>query len=169
MYFEKVSLTQWCDDVPMDVSDLNLAQWYEDIKLPRRGTKHSAGYDFFMPYTIQMPPHSTILIPTGIRWVTDKPDKRTVLSLYPRSGLGFKYGIKLSNTVGIIDADYCDANNEGHIMVKIINPSEEFVTLAKGAGFVQGIITNYLVAEDYALERSATQQSRKGGFGSTDK
>ena len=45
------------------------------------------------------------------------------LGIYPRSGQGFKYGIKLANTVGIIDSDYYHSDNEGHIFIKFVNDS----------------------------------------------
>ena len=55
-------------------------------------------------------------MPTGIRaWM--EPD--WVLKIYPRSGLGFKYRLQLNNTVGIIDSDYYNSDNEGHIFIKI--------------------------------------------------
>ena len=41
------------------------------------------------------------------------------LSIFPRSGLGFKHRLQLDNTVGIIDSDYYGSSNEGHIFIKI--------------------------------------------------
>ena len=46
-------------------------------------------------------------------------DDGWVLMMFPRSGLGFKYRLQLNNTVGIIDSDYYDSDNEGHIFIKI--------------------------------------------------
>ena len=164
MRFEKVSIVQWKKDLPVDVAEDIAEQWYENIKLPERGTKYSAGYDFFAPYTFQMPPQSTILIPTGITWVTEKTDKDKVLLCMPRSGMGFKYGIRLMNTVGVIDADYCESSNEGHIMMRLYNPSEDIVTIPSGKGFIQGIITRYCL-----IENDTVTTQRDGGMGSTDR
>ncbi|MBR6796340.1 MAG: deoxyuridine 5'-triphosphate nucleotidohydrolase, partial [Clostridia bacterium] len=61
-----------------------------------------------------------------------------VLKIYPRSGLGFKLGLRLMNTVGIIDGDYYYSSNEGHIMIKLFNPSQSSVTLSAGSAFAQG-------------------------------
>ena len=134
---------------------------YEEVKLPKRATKGSAGYDFFAPYAFEVKPGETIKIPTGIR---AKMDEAWVLSLYPRSGLGFKYRMQLNNTVGIIDSDYYYSDNEGHIFVKVTNDSNEGKVLAvgKGQGFVQGIFTQYGLTVD-----DEVTAVRNGGFGST--
>ena len=96
--FEKVSLTVFLESFKED----NANEIYDTIKLPKRATIGSAGYDFYAPFDIQLQPGETIKIPTGIR-VTMEPN--FVLKLYPRSGLGFKYRLQLNNTVGIIDSD----------------------------------------------------------------
>ena len=85
--------------------------------------------------------------------------------IYPRSGLGFKYKVQLYNTVGVIDSDYFNAKNEGHILVKIYNDSPDETKqlfLDKGDAFVQGIFQPYGIVED----DNATAE-RTGGFGST--
>lgn len=96
MYFEKISREQWEKDV--------LDRMYDDVKLPKRGTKHSAGYDFYCPYDITIPPHSAKIIQTGIRWVCNKSERDRVLLIAPRSGMGFKTGVRLMNTIGVVDA-----------------------------------------------------------------
>jgi dUTP pyrophosphatase len=87
-----------------------------------------------------------------------------VLILFPRSGLGFKYGIRLTNTAGIIDADYCDSDNEGHIIISMDNPSEQTVPLPEGKAFAQGIVVTYDIPEG-----AESDEARSGGFGSTDR
>jgi len=136
---------------------------YEGIKLPKRATSGSAGYDFYSPVTLVIEPGSTVLIPTGIRV---EMEANWVLKCYPRSGLGFKYRLQLNNTVGIIDSDYFCSDNEGHIMAKITNDSREDKTLElpEGTGFMQGIFVEYgITVDDDAAE------TRNGGFGSTTK
>ena len=131
------------------------------IELPQRATKGSAGYDFYSPLSFVLEPGETIKIPTGIRCGMDND---WVLMLFPRSGLGFKYRIRLENTVGIIDSDYFYSDNEGHIMVKITNEGVKTMKVAKGDGFCQGIFLPYGITED-----DKTEGTRNGGFGSTDK
>ena len=134
---------------------------YEAIRLPKRATAGSAGYDFFAPAEFILKPGETVKIPTGIR-VEMQPE--WVLKCYPRSGLGFKYRLQLNNTVGIIDSDYFYSDNEGHIMVKITNEGVKTMKVAKGDGFCQGIFLPYGITEDDSVETK-----RNGGFGSTGK
>lgn len=164
-YFEKVSFEQWKEDCGVrGISDEELREWFDAIPLPRQATSGSAGMDFFMPFNLDFESGSRMKIATGVRWVADESERDRVLLIVPRSGLGFKYGLRLPNTVGVIDADYCDADNEGHILVCFENPSDENVKLEAGRPFVQGIIVKYEVPEG-----AASDDARVGGFGSTSK
>ena len=155
--FEKVSLAQFLEGCKRPDAE----EIYAKIALPKRATTGSAGYDFFAPFDIDLNAGETAKIPTGIRV---KIDEGWLLSLYPRSGLGFKFRLQLDNTVGIIDSDYYFSDNEGHIFAKITNDSRENKALhiTAGSGFMQGIFTEYgITADDDATE------IRNGGFGST--
>lgn len=156
--FEKVSLKQFSEAFQNE-KELTI----DDIIIPRRATIGSAGYDFFAPFDIELKPGQTIKIPTGIRV---KMANNYVLNLYPRSGLGFKYRLQLNNTVGIIDSDYYNSDNEGHIFAKITNDSNENKTLIikKGEAFMQGIFLEYGITFD-----DCVTELRNGGFGSTTK
>ena len=131
MHFEKVSYTQFAKDViklydGKISSDEYLYRMYENIQLPKRSTEGSAGYDFYIPFTIEIFKGTSIIIPTGIRAV-DMPIN-TALLLFPRSGQGFKYRLSLANTAGVIDSDYAFADNSGHIMVKLCYDGFNFTT-----------------------------------------
>lgn len=139
------------ENLSKDIVDL-----WESIKLPTRSTKGSAGYDFYAPYDILVSDNTPKLFPTGIRFECDE-DK--FLMCVPRSGLGFKYGVRILNTVGIIDQDYFYSDNEGHIMCKMI--ANTYVDIPQGKAFMQGIILPYYKVDD------DTQGVRNGGFGST--
>lgn len=160
--FEKVSAERFLNDSVDIYPVLELAKdAYENIKLPKRATKGSAGYDFYAPFDFTLKPGETIKILTGIRC---KMEEGWVLKIYPRSGLGFKYRLQLNNTVGIIDSDYYYSDNEGHIMIKITNDSNEnkTVEVQKGQGFAQGIFVEFGITYD-----DDTTDERNGGFGST--
>ena len=164
--FEKVSLKQFENDYLNSFPELtlnNIRLIYARIKMPSRATSGSAGYDFYAPFDIELAPGETIKVPTGIRV---KIEDGWVLTLYPRSGLGFKYRLQLNNTVGVIDADYYGSSNEGHIYVKLTNDSNENkrVSIKEGEGIVQGIFLPFGITED----DNATA-IRDGGFGSTTK
>lgn len=160
--FEKVSEKQFKDGF-LDCFGKNVQKEYEEIKLPRRATSGSAGYDFYSPIDFSLAPGESIKIPTGVRV---RIDDGWVLKIYPRSGLGFKFRLQLNNTVGIIDSDYYNSDNEGHIFIKITNDSKEGKTVAvkKGEGFAQGIFVEYGITED-----DDVTDVRNGGFGSTTK
>ena len=162
--FEKVSLEQFREAyIDTYGSDESLNEVYGGIKLPRRATVGSAGYDFYAVKDITLAPGETAKIPTGIRV---KIDEGWVLKIYPRSGLGFKFRLQLNNTVGIIDSDYYFSDNEGHIFIKITNDSNEGKTLSVkcGDGFAQGIFVEYGITVD-----DEASEIRNGGFGSTTK
>ena len=162
--FSKVSLEQfvkdWKDDF-VGVDDEIIRKIYCGIDIPKRATKGSAGYDFFSPIGFTLSPGETIKIPTGIRC---EMNEDWVLMCFPRSGLGFKYRVKLDNSVGIIDSDYFYSDNEGHIFIKITNEGNKKLEVFEGNGFAQGIFLQYGITED----DNATDK-RNGGFGSTTK
>lgn len=160
--FEKVTFKQFASAFE-GVDDKTVQTVYDDIVLPMRATAGSAGYDFFAPFDITLKRNETIKIPTGIRV---KIENGWFLSVYPRSGLGFKYRLQLDNTVGIIDSDYYNSDNEGHIFVKITNNSltDKTLSVKKGEGFCQGIFTEFGITYD-----DDADAIRNGGFGSTTK
>ena len=151
--FEKISLTEFCKS--LSASD------YDSVILPKRATSGSAGYDFFAINDFTLNAGETIKIATGIRV---KIDCGWVLKIYPRSSLGFKYRLRLDNTVGIIDSDYYYADNEGHIFIKITNCGDKPLTVEKGKAFAQGVFVEYGITVDDECDGVRT-----GGFGSTDK
>ena len=163
--FEKVSFEQFEKDFKdcYPESNADIKAVYESIQLPKRATKGSAGYDYFAPVDIVLKPGETTKIPTGIRC---RMNDGWVLMNYPRSGLGFKFRLQLNNTVGIIDSDYYGAKNEGHIMSRITNDSNEgkTVEIKSGTGFMQGIFMEFGICED-----DESDAVRDGGFGSTTK
>lgn len=158
--FEKVSLEEFEKAFEDKAYARNV---YEELKLPKRATAGSAGYDFFAPFDITLKPNETIKIPTGIRC---KMERGWVLKLYPRSSLGFKYRLQLNNTVGIVDEDYYYSENEGHIFAKITNDSNEGKTMEvkRGQGFMQGLFIEFGITYD-----DDVTAVRNGGFGSTTK
>ena len=137
----------------------NMRNIYKCIKLPERSTAGSAGYDFVSPIGFTLEPGEDIKIPTGI---CAEIKEGWVLMLFPRSGLGFKYGLKLLNTIGVVDQDYFFSYNEGHIFIKIRNEGDLPMTINTGDKIVQGVFLPYgITREDDAKE------TRNGGFGST--
>lgn len=163
MRFEKITYAEWSlamkTFIP-DIEEKDIKISYDNIKLPQASTTCAAGHDFFLPFEVHFVPEVEQLIPTGIRWVTEDSDPNVFMMICPRSSLGTKYGMELTNTIGIIDGDYYMAKNEGHIMAKI-SCKEPFI-LKQNDKFMQGIIMPY-----WRCGSEATNK-RTGGFGSTD-
>lgn len=151
--FEKVTLAQF-----LQSGDIAT---YEKLKLPKRATAQSAGYDFFAPTDIILDAGQTVTVATGMRALMPSD---WCLMIFPRSGLGFKYRLRLNNTVGIIDADYSQSDNEGHIFIRMTNESDNQLKIDAGTAFAQGIFVRYLLTED-----DDTTETRNGGLGSTTK
>jgi len=151
--FEKVSEAEYLKN--------GTIQEYKNIILPLRATSGSAGYDFFAPNDIALKPNETIKVATGVRV---KIEDGWVLQIFPRSSLGFKYRLRLDNTVGIIDSDYYYADNEGHIFIKMTNLGDKELFVERGKAFAQGIFLEYGITMD-----DTCTATRTGGFGSTDK
>lgn len=163
--FFKVSEKQFVSDYMNEFlcDEQEAKRIYDQIQLPLRATKGSAGYDFYSPISFSLKPLEEIKIPTGIK---AKMENGWVLQCFPRSSLGFKYSLKLNNTVGIIDSDYFYSENEGHIFIKLTNQSSKNQTLnvKAGEGIVQGIFIPFGITLD-----DQVKEIRNGGFGSTNK
>ena len=142
-----------------DAAHLTAPLAVSDIPLPVRATAGSAGYDFVCPAEVTLLPGESVVIPTGARAFMEPG---WVLLIFPRSGLGFKHHLHLANTTGVIDSDYVNASNSGHIMVKVVNGSDHAFTLGRGERFCQGVFVPYGLAEESALPGE-----RSGGLGST--
>lgn len=125
----------------------------EDIR-PIRSTKLSAGYDFIAPKSFTIGSGDKVLFDTGVK-VELEPGY--VMLLFPRSSLG-NNGLVLTNTVGVIDADYRD-----EIKAMLTNHNSfHSIHIDRGQKYMQGVIVKHGLAE----EEEVTAE-RKGGVGST--
>lgn len=138
-------------------------QYNDFVILPRRSTRGSAGYDFFMPTSIAIAPHTTAKIETGIKARMEEND---VLLLFIRSSIGIKRDLGLPNGVAVIDSDYYNnKNNEGNIIIAIHNYGDETQYLETGERVMQGVFTKYFVVDD----DEPVSEQRMGGIGSSGK
>ncbi len=153
--FEVISINQFNKDFK------NIDTKYDDIIIPKRSTKFSAGYDFYMPYDLTIKKNEVVLIPTGIKVMLNSDE---FLGIYIRSSLGFKYNLRMCNQVGIIDSDYYNnSSNEGHIFVKLKNEGDNDIILKKHDRYVQGIIQKYYIVDN----EKEVEDIRVGGIGSS--
>lgn len=140
-----------------------VVSFYKDkgIELPQRKTSKSAGYDLAAAEDVLIEPGKMAVVNTGIKaYMMDDE----YLGIHIRSSLAFKKHLSLVNAQGIIDADYYgNADNEGHIMVGLVNFGSEAVQITKGMRIAQAIFYKLLTTDDDA----AAGKLRQGGFGST--
>lgn len=134
----------------------------KEISLPMRKTVSSAGYDIESAIDVELEPGKVKIIPTGLKAYMDNDE---YLSIHIRSSMAIKKGIVLMNSTGIIDSDYYNnPENEGHIMIALYNTGESAFCISKGERIAQGIFQKYLKTEN-----DISENTRKGGFGSTGK
>lgn len=135
---------------------------YEYVNLPKRKTKQSAGYDIESAVNVVINPGETKLIQTGLKAYMCENEW---MGIYIRSSIAVKYGIVLANSVAVIDSDYYNnPDNEGHIMIALMNTSEMPYTVKKGDRIAQGIFHQY-----YKVDGDSADGDRTGGIGSTGK
>ena len=153
--FEKISFEQFKKDVCDDI------KLYESIKLPKRSTKHSAGYDIRSIEDIVINPLESKIIKTGLKVCMNDDE---VFLIVDRSSFGYKYDITLSNSVGVIDSDYYNnSDNEGHFSIKLINHGNKSLHIKIGDRIAQGLFIKYLKVDN----EEDIENQRTGGFGST--
>lgn len=130
--------------------------------LPKRETAFAAGYDIRAAETVVINPGEIALIPTGVKAYMQENE---VLFLFDRSSNPRKQGIVLTNSVGVIDHDYYNnENNEGHMFGQFTNITDSPITIEAGTRIMQGVFQEYLTTDD-----DDATGVRTGGFGSTGK
>ena len=133
---------------------------YDYVNLPKRQTEHSAGYDIESAEDISIQPFETVLIKTGIKC---EISEGKWLGLYMRSSISLKRGLVMTNSVGVIDKDYYNnEDNEGHIHIMVTNLSDKVQTVKQGERIAQCILQSY-----YLSSNDNATGKRVGGFGST--
>lgn len=146
----------------MDIRGFEVITAYEDqgIKLPTRKTTESAGYDIECAEAVTLAPGEVKLVPTGLKAFMAYDE---YLAIHIRSSMAIKRHLALVNSTGIIDSDYYNnEDNEGHIMIALLNYGTEAVSLEKGERVAQGIFSKYLITND-----DDATGVRIGGIGST--
>ena len=168
MRFLRVSYSVFADDMekykPVQITQEKLFDAWNGIRIPERATEYSAGYDIRIPIDITIPAGERRIIPTGIRAVFSPEELDTWhLQMYVRSSVGIRDGIVLMNGTGIIDPDYQFSDNQGDMMLALINTSSRSVRYKAGDRICQAVFAIHgLVYGDKA------EGVRRGGIGSTD-
>lgn len=141
--------------------EIKIKRLHEAARLPTRGTEHSAGADLYAcleaPVTIL--PGERRTIPTGLALEIPPGHGGFV---FPRSSVASRYGLSLSNCVGVIDADY-----RGEVAVALLHHGGEPYTVRHGDRIAQLVVMPVCMA-DFTFSDELTDTVRgEGGFGST--
>ena len=168
MHFEKVKFEAFRNDMamyrPINFMNGDVEKAYEGIKIPVRKTKYSAGYDICTPIDITIPSGQRRVIPTGIKAVFSEDEMESWhLQMYVRSSVGIKDGVVLTNGTGVIDPDYFMGENDGDMMLALINTSEKLVKYKAGDRICQAVFVLHGITSD-----DAATGDRTGGIGSTN-
>ena len=133
------------------------------VQLPKYKTDGSSGMDLmaFIENSINIKPHQSALIPTGISIAIPKD---TEIQIRPRSGLAAKSSISVLNTPGTIDSDY-----RGEIKIILFNHGKEEFIINNNDRIAQMILMPILKAELEESENLPKTLRGSGGFGSTGK
>ena len=130
-----------------------------DAVLPTRGSVDSAGLDLYAAEDAEIPSGSSVAVQTGISAAIPQG---CVGKLYIRSGHARKHDLELSNSVGILDADY-----RGEIIALVRNKGRKPYTIKKGERFAQLLIEEYVHTDVVEVTELDDTVRSTGGFGST--
>ncbi len=140
---------------------VNIKKLNPNAIVPTYGSEYAAGADLYAcaDGEIQIEPHTTAVIPTGIALELHVGYAGLI---YARSGLATKKGLAPANKVGVVDCDY-----RGEVKVALHNHSDTVQSVSAGERIAQIVIAPYVTAEfEETYELSRTVRGA-GGFGST--
>jgi len=127
--------------------------------IPTKGTRYSAGNDLYSTDTVELLPHSSAKIHTGI---AIQIPQNCFGAIFARSGLATKEGLRPANCVGVIDSDY-----RGEIQVILHNDSDMPRMIRKGERIAQLVIIPFKKAKFKLVENLDSTERGIRGFGSS--
>ena len=130
-------------------------------KIPTRGSDKAAGYDLYAAtsYDIEIESHKTVLIGTGLSMT---PPEGYFGAIFIRSGIAAKRGLRLANSVAVIDEDYT-----GEYILAVHNDTNEVQVVGAGERIAQLVFLPYVNAEFEEVDKLTETERGAGGFGST--
>lgn len=132
------------------------------VKLPTYGTAGSNGFDLYVPKTrVIRAKKQSVEVPLGVGF---EIPRGYALLLLPRSSVGTKTPIRMSNSVGLIDSDY-----RGEVRAFFDNLSDEDYVINPGERVVQGVLVKVPTATLVEAEELETTERGTKGYGSTGK
>lgn len=143
--------------------NLKVKKVKDNAILPTRGSEKAAGIDLYacIDEPVNVAVGNTVIIPTGIACEFPKGYFGAVV---PRSSVGIKRHLTLSNCVGVIDEDY-----RGEIMMAFTNIGNEAQVINPGERLAQMVLLPYVLFNIEETDTLTETERGEGGFGSTGK
>ena len=141
--------------------EVNIVRIDKSLPLPEYKTEGAVAFDLYSRIEATLEPNKNILLPANL--IIQVP-RGHALIIAERSGT-FKKGIRLANSIGIIDQDYHGPEDELHLAV--YNYTTEPIIIPKGERIAQGLIIP--IQKAVWIEQESLKEISRGGFGSTDK
>lgn len=139
---------------------MNFKPLHKKFKAPTKGTDGAGAYDLYMPEAGHIEDFAGPKV-VKLGFAAAVP-KGYVALLLPRSSTGFKFGLELNNTCGVIDSDY-----RGEWLASINTKSGEHFSWAEGARVLQMLIVPVAEVEINVVDSLDETERGEGGIGST--
>ena len=141
--------------------DMNIKLLSDKATIPTRGSDEAAGYDLYaaLDEPVEIKSGKSKIISTDI--IMEIP-QGTFGGIFPRSGLATKEGLRTSNCVGVVDADY-----RGVVGVALYNDSPVTRIISPKQRIAQLILIPSETVELNVVDELTDTVRGDGGFGSS--
>ena len=138
---------------------LKVKRLMDEASFPTYGSKGAACFDLYAATPAAIAVERTATVRTGLAF--EVPEGHVML-VFSRSGHGYKSGVRLVNSVGVIDSDY-----RGEVTVGLRNEGRNTFMVNEGDRVAQAMIIPIPFVEFVAADTLSDTQRGDGGFGST--
>ena len=136
---------------------------YEKYYINRTNYEDDAGLDLIITKTVIVPKKSiSFKIKLGIKINAYKNNKLSSYSIYPRSSMGSKTPLRLSNSIGLVDRGYT-----GELMIIVDNIDDKDYIIEEGSRLVQLVGPNHEINSVNIVDKIVETSRSDNGFGST--
>ena len=140
---------------------LSVKRLSDSAQVPTYGSAGAACFDLYADDTLAIAPGRAGTIKTSVSF--DIPSGYVML-VFSRSGHGFKNGVRLVNSVGVVDSDY-----RGEVMVRLKNEGSEPFLVTLGDRVAQAMLLPVERFELVETDDVGITERGTAGFGSTGK
>ena len=129
--------------------------------IPKYATPGAAAFDLcaICDGVVEILPGASAVFRTGLTF--EFPNTHVML-INSRSGHGFKSGVRLVNSQGVIDSDY-----RGELAVGLFNGGKDAFYVSNGDRIAQAMMMEVPSVEFLVVDELGETQRGTGGFGST--